>query len=106
MCIRDRIYTGQDFSQNFHVYAVNWSPGHIEWLIDGVKVSEVWHWAVDYEEQYILLNLALGGNWTNFPTSAGGLGRDQNNRWPNGSDISSFNNPMLEIDYVRAYRPN
>lgn len=101
-----QVYTGEDFSQNYHVYAVNWKPGHIEWLIDGRKVSEVWHWAVDHEELYVLLNLALGGNWTNFPTTAGGLGRDQNNRWPNDNDVNNFNNPVLEIDYVRVYRPN
>ena len=101
-----QIYTGEDFSQNFHVYAVKWEPGHIEWLIDGQKVSELWHGAVDYEELYVLLNLALGGNWTNFPTSAGGLGRDQNNRWPNNNDANTFSNPALEIDYVRVYRRN
>ena len=75
-------------------------------MIDGETVSEVWHPSVDYEELYVILNLALGGNWTNFPTNAGGLGRDGNNRWPNNNDVNIFNNPALEIDYVRVYRRN
>lgn len=99
-----QIFTGQNFSENFHVYGVKWEPGHIEWLIDGEKVSEVWHPSTDNEELYVILNLALGGNWTNFPANAGGLGRD-GNRWPNDNDVNIFANPALEIDYVRVYRP-
>jgi len=99
-----QVYTGTDYSLDYHVYAVEWEPGHVTWLIDGVKTSELWHPAGDYEELYIMLNLAVGGAWTNFPTNAGGLGRADHERFPNQNDLNNFFNPALEIDYVRAYR--
>ncbi len=100
-----QIFTGTDYSQDYHVYAVRWRPGHVEWLIDGVKTSEIFHPAADNEPLYIILNLALGGNFTNFPTTAGGLGRSQSERFPTDNDIAQFGNPALEIDYVRVYAP-
>lgn len=99
-----QVFTGTDYSQDFHVYAVEWTPNKIVWLIDGVKVSELEHPEVNFEELYVKLNLAMGGNWTNFPANAGGLGRSASERFPNPSDLNNFNSPMLEIDYVRAYK--
>ncbi len=99
-----QIYTGTDYSQDWHTYAVEWEPGHVTWFIDGQKVSEVWNGQVDRENLYIILNLAIGGNWTNYPTSSGGLGRASWDHYPNDNDINQFQNPALEIDYVRAYK--
>ncbi len=100
-----QIFTGTDYSRNYHTYAVEWSPGYVAWFIDNQKVSEMYNGAVDYENLYLLLNLAMGGNWTNFPTNSGGLGRPANERYPASYDLDNFNNPALEIDYVRVYRP-
>ena len=111
MCIRDRpgqsepngqIVTGTDYGNDFHVYAVDWQPGVVRWFIDGQVVSELYDSRVDFEEMYILLNLAIGGTWTNFPDYLGGLGRP----YPSGDDVNNFSNPQLQIDYVRAYRRN
>lgn len=99
-----QIYTGTDYSRDFHVYAVEWSPGKITWFIDGEKVSELYESEADYEELYLMINLAMGGNWTNFPTNAGGLGRSSSERFPTSNDIRNFDDPELEIDYVRVYR--
>jgi len=99
-----QVYTGTDFSQNFHVYAVEWEPGKVSWFIDGEKVSELHHGEVNHEELYVKLNLAIGGNWTNYPTNSGGLGRSPDQHFPNQDDLNNFNNPALEIDYVRVYR--
>jgi beta-glucanase (GH16 family) len=99
-----QIYTGTDYSDGYHVYAVEWSPGYVAWFIDGVKVSELWNSNVDYEDLYLILNLAIGGNWTNFPASSGGLGRSSDQRFPTQNDINNFQNPALEIDYVRVYK--
>ena len=99
-----QIYTGTDYSENYHVYAVEWSPDTVTWFIDGQQVSKLVNSNVNHEELYVLLNLAMGGNWTNFPANSGGLGRPDNERYPTGYDLDSFNNPALEIDYVRAYR--
>jgi len=99
-----QIQTGADFSLGYHTYAVEWMPGYVAWYLDGQKVSEVWDGNVDHEELYVILNLAMGGNWTNFPAEYGGLGRDENNFYPNDDDLNSFSQPALEIDYVRVYR--
>ena len=102
-----QIFTGTDYSQDYHVYAVEWQPGHIAWLIDGQIVSELWNDNVNHEELYLILNMAMGGNWTNYPTNSGGLGRSTSDRYPNDSDLQSnnFTNPALEIDYIRVYQP-
>ncbi|MDB4224659.1 glycoside hydrolase family 16 protein, partial [Granulosicoccus sp.] len=98
-----QIYTGTDYSQDYHVYAVEWQPGKVTWLIDGEKVSELEHNEVNFEELYVKLNLAMGGNWTNYPANSGGLGRSEDQHYPNQDDLNNFNNPALEIDYVRVY---
>ncbi len=99
-----QIYSGTDFSENFHVYAVQWTPGRVIWYIDGQQVSEMVNNEANFEELYVMLNLAMGGNWTNFPANAGGLGRASNERFPNANDLVNFANPALEIDYVRVYK--
>ncbi|ASJ72895.1 glycoside hydrolase family 16 protein [Granulosicoccus antarcticus] len=99
-----QVYTGLDYSEDFHVYAVKWAPGRITWFIDGEQVSEVANNEANFEELYVILNLAMGGNWTNFPNNAGGLGRRSNNRFPSPNDLVEFNNPALVIDYVRFYK--
>ena len=99
-----QVFTGTDYSQDYHVYAVDWAPGRVTWFIDGVQTSELINNEVNYEDLYVMLNLAMGGNWTNFPTNAGGLGRPSDQRYPTENDLIDFNNPALEIDYVRVYR--
>ncbi len=99
-----QVYTGTDYSQGFHTYAVEWSPGYVAWFIDDQKVSEMWNGNVDFEELYLIINLAMGGNWTNYPTNSGGLGRPGGERYPAWYDLENFSNPSLEIDYVRVYK--
>lgn len=99
-----QIHTGIDYSDDYHVYAVEWEPGKITWFIDGEQVSQLENSEVDYEDLYLMINLAMGGNWTNFPANAGGLGRPNDQLFPTGNDIREFANPALEIDYVRVYK--
>lgn len=99
-----QIYTGTDYSQDYHTYAVEWEPGHVTWYIDGQQVSELYNDNVDYEDLYLILNMAIGGYWTNYPASSGGLGRNTNDYFPNQNDLNTFSNPALEIDYVRVYK--
>lgn len=89
----------------WHVYAVEWSEGRIEWYIDDVRVftAEAINWFtpnVDKAENpnapfdqdfYIILNLAIGG-WYD---------RD------NGEDVKptdDFTSAIMEVDYVRVYK--
>ena len=55
---------------------------------------------------YVILNLAVGGDWINFPANIGGLGRGENDLYPTieEQDPMVFGNPVMEIDYVRVYR--
>lgn len=80
-----------DFSQ-YHTYSIEWDPSYIRWFVDGVQYNEIYiaNGTGNTEEFqkpfFILLNLAVGGNW---PGS------------PNGS--TPFPAQML-VDYVRVYQ--
>jgi len=92
------------YFQNYHVYAVEWQPDRITWFVDGTPVNTINNDAVNFEALYVTFNLAMGGNWTNFPANLGGLGRTQNQFYPTQNDLINFRNPALEIDYVRVYK--
>lgn len=79
-----------NLGNDFHVYSMNWSPFEITFLLDGVafytynpavKNAETWPFNA---EQYLLLNIAMGGVAGNIP--------------------SSFTQASMEIDYVRVYQ--
>jgi beta-glucanase (GH16 family) len=77
----------------FHVYAVDWTPQKMDFLLDGnVYLSipnehkTVNEWPFDKPE-YLLLNVAVGGNW-------GGA---------KGIDESVFPATM-QVDYVRVFQ--
>jgi hypothetical protein len=75
---------------DYHVYSMNWSPFQITFLLDGVafytynpavKNASTWPFNA---EQYLLLNIAMGGVAGTIP--------------------SSFTQATMEIDYVRVYQ--
>ena len=79
-----------DLANNFHVYSMNWSPNQITFLLDGVafytyrpavKNLSTWHF---FEDQYILLNVAMGGIAGNIDPA--------------------FKESAMLIDYVRVYQ--
>ncbi|WP_250464080.1 family 16 glycosylhydrolase [Microbulbifer litoralis] len=84
---------GQSVDANYHVYAVEWDSNGIRWFVDGnqfysatrAQVEQYGNWVYDHPF-FILLNVAVGGNW---PGS------------PDGS--SSFPQRMY-VDYVRVYQ--
>jgi len=91
---------GTNFADDFHVYAIEWEPDVMRWYVDGVlystKTSALWYSdaapgntrAPFDEEFYIILNSAVGGNYTGC-TSPGCI-------------TASFPQQFL-IDYVRVY---
>ncbi len=91
---------GANFADAFHIYAVEWEPDAIRWYVDGVlyytRTSAQWFSdgapgnprAPFDQEFYILLNAAVGGNYTGC-TSPGCI-------------TASFPQEYL-IDYVRVY---
>jgi len=82
-----------DFSTGYHVFAVEWQPGRIEWFVDGERyhaltpddLPEGARWVFDDTPQFILLNLAVGGHWPKYPDATTEFPQD------------------YRIDYVRVF---
>ncbi|HQL54939.1 MAG: family 16 glycosylhydrolase [Phycisphaerae bacterium] len=79
-------YVGPDFSQDYHVFAVEWFPDRLDWYVDDLLCyrSTI---AVPQEPFYIILNTAVGGNW------------------PGNPDGTTVFPQHHRIDYVRVYVP-
>lgn len=82
-----------DVTADFHVYALEWDETEIRWYVDGIlfAVRNTWSttaapFPAPFDKPfYILLNVAVGGN---FP----------------GSPAASTEFPVsMEVDYVRVY---
>ncbi|CAM9477075.1 unnamed protein product [Chrysoparadoxa australica] len=92
-----KLFAGIDYSQDFHLYAVEWTPKSISWFVDGSRYCMCHNWfttgadkeenpAAPYDKIFeLILNLAVGGDW------------------PGKADID-YNNPWnMEVDYVAYY---
>jgi beta-glucanase (GH16 family) len=79
-------YTGVDFTTSFNTFGLDWRPGLLVWYVNGVEVFRHAGPTVSSKPMYILLNLAVGGNWPGDP--------DRRTAFP----------ARYEIDYVRVYQ--
>jgi beta-glucanase (GH16 family) len=78
------------FSDDFHVFSIEWTPDSINWFVDDQLYStknadSVSHWLPFQEKFYVILNLAVGGNWPGSP--------DETTVFPQ----------TMEVEYVRVY---
>jgi len=81
------------FSDDFHVFAVEWTPGQIRWLVDDKEYHRLApanlptgaQWVFDHPF-FIILNVAVGG------------GR------PGDPDATTTLPQEMVVDYVRVYR--
>jgi beta-glucanase (GH16 family) len=78
-------WAGPDFTAGMHTFAVEWEPGAIRWFIDGVERQRV-EQSTPSVAMYVILNLALGGDWDGNPDAT-----------------TPFPSEML-VDWVRVYR--
>jgi beta-glucanase (GH16 family) len=80
-------WQGPDFSQDWHVFALDWRPDALVWFVDGV---ERWRFtdasAIPAESMYLLINLAVGGEW------------------PGSPDATTVFPSLLLVDYVRVWQ--
>lgn len=90
---------GETVGSDFHTYSLEWEPGEIRWYVDGNLYQTQNNWftkGINNEEKYsfpapfdqnfyLILNLAIGGNWDGEPDTT-----------------TRFEDPM-QVDYVRAY---
>ena len=91
---KTRSYTlPQDkFSDDFHVFAIEWSNDDIQWFVDDVKYHTITPASLQPHNYpfnarfHLLINLAVGGNWPGRP--------DNTTEFPQS----------LIVDYVRVYQ--
>lgn len=81
-----------DFSDDYHVFSIEWSENEVSWFIDDVQFNTLtaqdvapYNWPFN-EEFFIILNMAVGGNW------------------PGNPDASTQFPQTMHIDYVRWYQ--
>ncbi|WP_228717330.1 glycoside hydrolase family 16 protein [Allosaccharopolyspora coralli] len=81
---------GQDFADDFHVFAVDWLPEAITWSVDGQVYGtktpadtggDPWVFDTPF---FLILNLAVGGDW------------------PGDPDETPSSPQQLIVDYVRV----
>jgi beta-glucanase (GH16 family) len=83
---------GQNFADDFHLYAIEWEPGTIRFYVDanlyGTFNQAQWStggtWTFDHPF-FIILNVAVGGDW------------------PGSPDTSTVFPQQMLVDYVRVY---
>ena len=88
-----------DYSNNmvttptdYHVYAVEWDPDTIKWFVDGTQYNAftitngVGNTQAFQNPFFLLLNMAVGGNWPGFSVDDGSLPA------------------KMYVDYVRVYQ--
>lgn len=88
------------FSEEYHTFSAEWEPGKISWYVDGKRIHTENDWYSVTEGQgevtypapfdqpfYVILNLAVGGNWPGNP-----------------DDTTDIANAAYCIDYVRVYQ--
>jgi beta-glucanase (GH16 family) len=85
--------TGKRFSDDFHVFALEWEPEAIRFYVDDnlyvtrtladIPVGK--KWAFDHPF-FLLLNLAVGGDW------------------PGNPDATTVFPQTMLVDYVRVYK--
>ncbi len=79
---------------NYHLYTVEWNENNIKWFVDGNQYHEVditngVNGTSEFHNEYfLLLNMAVGGNWPGFNVD--------DNRIP----------ARMAVDYVRVYEYN
>ena len=81
------------FADAYHVFAVDWRPGRIDWLLDGRRYHTLApadlppgaKWVFDDTPYFLLLNLAVGGKWPGYP------------------DATTSFPQEYRVDYVRVY---
>ena len=83
-------FAANSLQSEFHVYSIVWTSTSIKWLVDNAQFFELNTSSADFSEfdlpHYLLLNLAVGGNWPGYP--------DETTEFPQ----------RLIVDYVRVFQ--
>lgn len=78
------------FADDYHVFTIIWNTKSIQWFVDGSKYVTIditpAGLAAFHKNQFIILNLAVGGNW------------------PGNPDATTIFPQKMYVDYVRVYQ--
>lgn len=80
------VLTGGDFSDDFHIFSLEWDSSGMRWYVDSTCFETQFHGQPFDKRFFLLLNVAVGGNWPGAPNS------------------STIFPQIMEIDYVRVYQ--
>ncbi len=86
--------TNARYDTDFHVFAIEWGKDYIDYYVDNILYNRITpakvtgKWVFNDHPFFILINLAVGGNYVTGPT-----------------DDTPFPQTML-VDYVRVYKEN
>jgi beta-glucanase (GH16 family) len=101
----NNVYTGAPYifpngglATNFHTYMVEWSTNSIKWFVDGALYQTQTNWysaggpypAPFDQTFYLILNLAIGGNYLGNPSDA-------------AINAGTAFPVEMQVDYVRVY---
>ena len=75
-----------DMSEDFHLYGVYWQPDMLRWYFDDIEVFRCPTPEDLHKPMYLLINLAVGGNWGGPP------------------DASTVFPASMLVSHVRAWR--
>ena len=88
--------SGEDYSQDFHNFALEWEPNEIRWYVDKKLFHSATEWFTSTKNAsypapfdqnfYLIVNVAVGGTWPGKP------------------DASSVFPQLMYVDYVRVYQ--
>ena len=101
MAQKTKLLKKGNFADEFHVFACEWEPGLIKFYVDGEEIASFDDWFTkklyDDEEPYpapynqpfyLILNVAVGGNWPGYPDAR-----------------TTFDEKaQMVVDYVRVYQ--
>ena len=92
--------TKGDFSSGYHIFTVEWNPDNISFFVDNKLTKTINKWYTGTEgvglitypapfDQtfYVILNVAVGGNWPGNP-----------------DDTTDFSKASMLVDYVKVYQ--
>lgn len=88
------------FSEEYHTFSLEWEPGQLRWYVDGnlIHTENDWYSATEGQGEitypapfdqpfYVILNLAVGGNWPGNP-----------------DETTNIDDAAFLIDYVKVYQ--
>ena len=78
-------FKGPDFTQDFHIFSIEWDATSIRWLIDGEERFKSTT-NIPTKPMYLIINTSIGGDWPGIP-----------------DDASVFPNYLI-VDYVKVYK--